>query len=63
MCRTADVSFSKKDVSNNENSTENTLLVSVYICTQKMSADCIYHFLLDLDPSGRPSGSKSIGKW
>ena len=26
-------------------------------------SDCIYHFPIDLEPNGRPFGSKSTGKW
>ena len=26
-------------------------------------SDCIYHFPIDLEPNGRPFGSKVIGKW
>ena len=26
-------------------------------------SDCIYHFPIDLEPNGRPFGSKSIGGW
>ena len=29
----------------------------------KLKSDCIYHFPIDLEPNGRPFGSKSIGKW
>ena len=28
-----------------------------------LKSGCIYHFPVDLDPNGRPFGSKSIGKW
>ena len=27
-----------------------------------IKSDCIYHFPIDLEPNGRPFGSKSIGK-
>ena len=29
----------------------------------KLKSDCIYHFPIDLEPNGRPFGSKSVGKW
>ena len=29
----------------------------------KLKSDCIYHFLIDLEPNGRPFDPKSIGKW
>ena len=29
----------------------------------KPKSDCIYHFLIDLEPNVRPFGFKSIGKW
>ena len=29
----------------------------------KPKSECIYHFLIDLEPNGRPFGSRSIGKW
>ena len=28
-----------------------------------LKSDCIYHFPVNLDPNGRPFGSKSTGKW
>jgi len=28
-----------------------------------LKSDCIYHFLIDMDPNGLPFGSKSIGIW
>ena len=29
----------------------------------KPKSDCVYPFPIDLEPNGRPFGSKSIGKW
>ena len=40
--------------------TQRNLFESLFI---NLKSECIYHFPIDLEPNGRPFGSKLIGKW
>ena len=43
----------------NTSGTHRELFLKSYLT--KLKSDCIYHFQIDLEPIGRPFGSKLIG--